>query len=392
VPPPVTPPPSALSSTISEATKHTLRFKVQGLTPLKKQLVARNEITQLLRAAQQQDVIECAEVVRALNDMAFAYFVSGESLIAGPMFEKALSLARDEFHATRNDPVAIADAARDMFLMCLRFVIVLRNNENAYELIAAALDESIKVLKPLPPRTNVFVRGATEPPMLAGILLLEQLERIAVVRHEMGLPREAIEALDLVVELRMDSNSPTNNVDALGHTYNLRGRIQCELGLFADAIESYKLALEAFAPASENFAITRILFSEALFESGEFLAAKLCVRAALKRLQVLFPGFDSPTLASACNTASKVHLATGGVLIALKYKKLELTTVENMLRQKMGDVSAHPKLKALADEVYAIELRVRDRTANQQRTYRARKIAAEGGEVAGVVDEDEDED
>jgi tetratricopeptide (TPR) repeat protein len=388
-------PPAAgmLSMTISEATKHTLRFKVQGLTPLKKQIVARNEITQLLRAAQQNDVIECAEVVRALNDLAFAYFVSGETLIAGPMFEKALSLARDEYYATRNDPQPIADAARDMFLMCLRFVVVLRNAENAFELIAAALDESIQLLRPLPPKTPVYARGASEPPMLAGMLLLEQLERVSVVRQEMGFTKQAIEALDLDIELRMDANSPTNDVEALGHTYNLRGRIQCELRLYADAIESHTLALEAFPSPTENHAITRILLTDALYASGDYMAAKACMRVALKRLTTLYPANDNLLLASVCNTASKVHLATGGILIALKYKKLELTTVETVLRRKLGDVSQHPKLLALAAEVAAIEVRVRIRTSQQQRMYRERKLAAEAGEDVGAITEEiEDEE
>lgn len=358
---------------ISEETKQTLRFKVKDLSPIRKQFVARLEISELLKQAHALNVTACVDLVSALNDIGFAYFVSGELLLAAPFFDKALSLARDDYRRVvkaHADDEARVGAARDLLLMCLRFVAVLRSSENAYELVASALDESIALLGAISPYSLVHARGASEPPFEAAALLCEQLERIAVVRNEMGLSRKAIDALTQAIALR---HAKPDNLDALGHAYNLRGRMQRDLGEFASAIESHTQAAKAFKQTSENHAISRVMLAEVLSAAGDHGAAKSCIRGALNRLYALFPRRDTLAMASGFNVATKVHTATGGVLIAYKYKKAEFATVEAVLRQQLGDVSEHPKLKALQLELTELHNQIRERTSLQQKRYRTRK-------------------
>jgi tetratricopeptide (TPR) repeat protein len=373
-------PRSSPFATRDDDEQHSVKLKVQGLTLPQKHALARQEIVTLLQTAERRNVTQPAELVRALTDVALIYLTGGDAFLAAPFFEKALSLARDEFHATAPDAaqlslLTVSNASVDLFLMCLRNVALVRDRERSHELVVQALTQSIDLLRKLPPTLLVGARGPSEPPVAVASLLCDQLEHCAVTNNVMGFSQRAIDALDAAIAMRLDPVSPAFSKSLLGHAYNLRGRVQRDAGRLSHAFDSHVKAHRAFAQAEARLeaAISRFMVAEVQFLAADYVEAKRHARVAIGKLEQLFPDKEHPALAGAYALACKIHDVTGGIVIAHGYKEQEIAVVEALLRRRHGEVGEHAKVVQLRAELAALAARVKQRSYENQLRYRNKR-------------------
>jgi tetratricopeptide (TPR) repeat protein len=376
---------------------HSVKFKVQGLSVSQKQYLARQEIGLLIKNAELRNVTQSAELARALTDIGLVYLTGGDAVLAAPFFDKALSLARDEFLATAPDAaqrVALTSSSPplDQLLMCLRNVALVRDREGSYELVMKALTESIELLRQLPAALPVGARGPSEARIAAAALLCDQLEHSAVVNNTMGFVQRAVDAINAAIAMRLVPESPAFSKSLLGHAYNLRGRIQKDADRLVDAVESHVKAHRVFAQAEMRLeaAISRFMVADAQFAAKDYVEAKRHVRVAIGKLEQLFPEKEHPALAGAYALAYKIHELTGGIVIAQGYKEQEIAVVEALLKRHHTYAVDHPKLVELRADLAAINARVKMRSYENQLRYRTKRDEKSAG--AGANEDDEDKE
>jgi len=384
----------------SDATLLNLQNTFHQISNQQKRRVAFSEIEKIVERVSNEQHKSPSQyhtsTIDYLESAGNRYINRNEPFMSLIFFEKAIEMQKTiESLESREKLIKFHRIQRDTALILKNYELMVESSDQICILLTKTWDEYHQRNK----------KKKTQSKKYKFQLLPEycdELEKLAQICLKTGLLEKALYSIDIavdssaVVNLKKGDKESSNLRAKFGMYHKTKANVLEAMGEQSKAIDAYRFADQTYLKnnpqAKEERATVLTQLANAELNNNNIIEAKAAANTALQTLQRTFPHRDHRLFIPLYRLLHKISFENKALTLAVRFKKLELQTVNAILMRTYGDVSAHPRLIALQDEIKSLNKAFKKhRNQRQYRFLQRRKKKQGKGINVAAADKDAEE-